>query len=522
MVETERPQYYENTLTPLPINPATLIETLRELREAVYNGAELVHTNEPIPDKWSAGGMFKHFPGVALAFLRLDYQSSVLANQKATSSEFRQYALQRIPSGLPDMPLLPSRLSPAGSLSPMTAVTLHILSAVAESNWGSEAKPSLTPENITCLHDAVNLALNNEAIVPHGEHRMGGDEMLYGRAGLLWLLLNVRAHRFNDKTEAALASVLDMVPQLVRVIVEAGREGSKDYVQKHGKKEAHPLMYAWMEGHYGFGAAHGITGILPILLSCNDEEISEYMPEIGETITALCKLCTESNGHLPMTLPPRGPKKPSELVQFCHGSPGILLLLGTALQNDRLTRAYWHPTWDQTLYQATCRTWEEGILSKGGSLCHGISGNAWPWLLLHDAFEYHSRSINDARRGYFQRTQDSSQPDDNLSQKLTSDFFLSRALAFMLHAFETRPYNTAPGTSGRDYRTPDDPYSLFEGLAGNVCAWAESCAVIQARLRKTMLSEEGVSVEDDSMFQQAMRCRLGFPLIGGNGVRGVL
>jgi hypothetical protein len=136
----------------------------------------------------------------------------------------------------------------------MTAVTLHILSAVAESNWGSEAKPSLTPENITCLHDAVNLALNNEAIVPHGEHRMGGDEMLYGRAGLLWLLLNVRAHRFNDKTEAALASVLDMVPQLVRVIVEAGREGSKDYVQKHGKKEAHPLMYAWMEGHYGFGA----------------------------------------------------------------------------------------------------------------------------------------------------------------------------------------------------------------------------------------------------------------------------
>jgi hypothetical protein len=265
-----------------------------------------------------------------------------------------------------------------------------------------------------------------------------------------------------------------------------------------------------------------VAGILPILLSCGAEEISEYMPEIGETITALCKLCTENNGHLPMTLPPRGPKKPSELVQFCHGSPGILLLLGAALQNDQLTRAYWHPTWDQALYQATCRTWEEGILSKGGSLCHGISGNAWPWLLLHDAFEYHSKSINDARREYFQRTQESSQPDDNLGQKLTPDFFLSRALAFMLHAFETRPYNTAPGTSDRDYRTPDDPYSLFEGLAGNICAWAESCAVIQARLRKTMLSEEGVSVEDDSMFQQAMRCRLGFPLIGGNGVCGVL
>lgn len=186
--------------------------------------------------------------------MRLDYQSSVLANQKAASSEFREYALQRIPSGLPDMPLLSSRLSPAGSLSPVTAVALHILSAVAESKWGSDAQPSLSPELITCLQDAVNLALKNEAIVPHGEHRMGGDEMLYGRVGLLWLLLNVRAHRFSDETEAALAPVLDMVPQLIRVIIEAGREGSRNYLQKHGEKDAHPLMYAWMEGHYAFGA----------------------------------------------------------------------------------------------------------------------------------------------------------------------------------------------------------------------------------------------------------------------------
>lgn len=136
----------------------------------------------------------------------------------------------------------------------MTAVTLHILSAVAENNWGSDVRPSLSPELITYLQDAVNFALKNEAIVPHGEHRMGGDEMLYGRAGLLWLLLNVRVHRFSDDTETALSPLLDMVPRLIRVIIEAGREGSKDYEQKHGEKDTHPLMYAWMEGHYAFGA----------------------------------------------------------------------------------------------------------------------------------------------------------------------------------------------------------------------------------------------------------------------------
>ncbi|KAJ5157368.1 uncharacterized protein N7482_008468 [Penicillium canariense] len=522
MAEPERPQYYENTLTPLPINPATLIDSLRELRAAVYNGAEIIHANEPIPDKWSVGGMFKHFPGVALAFLRLDYQSSVLAREKAASLNFRQYALQRIPSGLPDIPLRPSRLSPGGSFSPLAAVTLHILSAVAETNWELDARPSLPQEDIICLHDAVNLALKNGPIVLHDDRKMGGDEMLYGRAGLLWALLNVRAHRFSEESEKALAPVFAMVPQLICSIIDAGRECSKCYIQEHGDKDAHPLMYAWMEGYYCFGTAHGITGILPILLSCRSEELAGYMPEIGETITALCKFSVANNGHLPMTLPPFPSKRPSELVQFCHGSPGILILLGTALQNEQLTRDYWHPTWDQAIYQATCRTWEEGILSKGGSLCHGISGNAWPWLMLHNAFEYHSTHIDEARREYFQRTLESIQPDGNLSRQLTPDFFLSRALAFMLHSFETRPYNSSPATSDKDYRTPDDPYSLFEGLAGNVCAWAETCAVIQARLRKVDLSEEGASVDGHGMFQRAMRCQLGFPLVGGNGAGGLL
>jgi hypothetical protein len=152
------------------------------------------------------------------------------------------------------MPLLPSRLSPAGSFSPITAVSLHILSAVAETNWGADSKPSLSPEIITCLQDAVNQALKNGFIVPHGEHRMGGDEMIFGRAGLLWLLLNVRVHHFSEKTQTALAPVLNMIPKLIRVIIEAGREGSKDFMQKHGEKDAHPLMYVWMEGHYAFGA----------------------------------------------------------------------------------------------------------------------------------------------------------------------------------------------------------------------------------------------------------------------------
>lgn len=223
-----------------------------------------------------------------------------------------------------------------------------------------------------------------------------------------------------------------------------------------------------------------------------------------------------------MTLPPMSYGQTSEFVQFCHGSPGTLILLSAALKNSQLTQDHWCPDWDQTIYLATQRIWEEGILSKGGSLCHGISGNGWPLLMLYDAFEYHSKDINSARRSYTQRTGVSTLPGTDISEKLTPDFFLSRALAFMLHSRETRPYNTAPATTDKKYRMPDDPYSLFEGLAGNICAWAETCAALQAKIRKMELNEQGVPYEDDSVFKAAMESQLGFPLIGGNGAVGLL
>lgn len=228
-----------------------------------------------------------------------------------------------------------------------------------------------------------------------------------------------------------------------------------------------------------------------------------------------------------MALPHFSYGQRSEFVQLCHGSPGMLILLSAVLKNGPLTRDFWCPEWDQTIDLATSRIWEEGLLSKGGSLCHGIAGNAWPWLQLHDVFEYHSRDVEQARTAYQQRSNGSSLSTEDLGQKLKPDFFLSRALAFLLHARETRPYNCAPATSERDYRLPDDPWSMFEGLAGNVCAWADTCAVLQARLRKEEFCAEkdcdsSLGLKQDDIFQKAARRILGFPLIGGNGAIGLL
>lgn len=258
-----------------------------------------------------------------------------------------------------------------------------------------------------------------------------------------------------------------------------------------------------------------------MLLACKPEELKgngrDYFPWIADTITGLCEICIADNGHLPTTIPPRTARR-SPLVQICHGSPGILVLLACARNNGYLFTNYWQPEWDQATYLATERVWEEGLLSKGGSLCHGIAGNAWPLLLLHDRFEYDSEQIETAKRIFKER----SQAPITDSWKLTGDYFLSRALAFLLHARETRPYNTSTNAYANQYRMPDSPYCLFEGLAGTVCAWAEACATIEARLRKMEFgTEDPISLKQDSLFQELVHRQLGFPALGGHGAAGV-
>lgn len=270
------------------------------------------------------------------------------------------------------------------------------------------------------------------------------------------------------------------------------------------------------------------AGILTVLLACRNDELDDgvsrnYLPWIADTITGISRLCIANKGHLPTSIPQLASSRPSPLVQICHGSPAILVLLACAKRDDHLSFYFWRPEWDEAIRLATERVWEQGLLSKGGCLCHGIAGNAWPLLLLHDCFEYNKEQSQRAKRNYRERshTTDVARAADSL----TGDYFLSRALAFLLHARETPPYSRPPKLSLKDYRMPDSSYSLFEGLAGTVCAWTEACAVIQTRLRKMELKEERAgshtSPENDEVFEKLSLLQLGFPGLGGYGPNGL-
>lgn len=195
-----------------------------------------------------------------------------------------------------------------------------------------------------------------------------------------------------------------------------------------------------------------LGGILTVLLQCPSNIVQPYMPQILSTVNSLMGLTSQHQGHLPSSVPAKHRSNP--YVQICHGSPGILLLLATLKATypadfEDVRRA--HPGLRTRAVRAV---WDQGLVQKGLGICHGVTGNAWPMLLL--SLERTSSSVR------------SSASNDQLS----------RALAFLLHATELPPLSTS---SRLGYRTPDRPFSLFEGFAGAVCAWADACAVIQNR-----------------------------------------
>lgn len=518
-----RPQYLPNTLKPIAITKDNLQHCLQELQSAIKQGVSILQKNVGA-DEASSGSIYSGNAGIALALLRLERQKQAISGTKdgLAGIDFAGLALQLMPVAESKVQFVPGRMSPVGSA--LGPPFLRILAACEDHNLGLGKGLKISNEDASVINEAVQGSLKHGPVITARSHPMGADEVLYGRAGLLWALLTLQRYASQGKAkemvDSALRTAFASIPKLVKTIVEAGVQGSKDYAKKHGSKDAFLLMWPWIEDRYGLGAVHGTAGILNILLSCDPSTLQagkqdSYLDLIAQSITGLCRVCIAHDGHLPTSLPPKERSGRSPLVQLCHGAPGLLLLLSTAMKNDTFVSTYWQPEWDKAIQLGTEKVWQEGVLSKGGSLCHGFTGNAWPFLGLHDAYEYHSAAIEAAKSRGVQTTSAGGVIP-------TADFFLSRALPFMLLTRESPPYSVcAKVKTTYDFRMPDRPFSMFEGLAGELCAWAETCAVIRARLRKMELEEAGKQsmreASRDEIFDQFLSQQLELPAFAVNG-----
>ena len=257
-----------------------------------------------------------------------------------------------------------------------------------------------------------------------------GDDVLTGRAGYLYSLLYVKSNCLDLENEVG-DELTSTIRNVMEAILASGIKGSTRF------RSASPLMYEW-KGRQYFGAATGLVGILYTLLEAKDwikpDELTDL---VKPSIDYLVKRRFPT-GNLPAF---KGSEEDQQ-VQWCHGAPGAihLFLKAYALTTfrsglvnnftDNFVFFYRKEVFGVLAYLEAAKifakiTWRRGLLKKGYSLCHGTAGNAYAFLGLYQATK--------------------------------NPVFLWKARCFGEFIF-------SHGRHG--CRTPDRPFSLYEGHAG--------------------------------------------------------
>eukprot|EP00210_Caulerpa_lentillifera_P002721 g2601.t1 len=296
----------------------------------------------------------------------------------------------------------------------VSAIVLN--EACKASDLTVEIPSRLNDESHRALRKFINLSVlvNSFTIDQNGTPE---DEVLYGRAGYLLGVLLLRHYHLLEDFETL---------EIVRATLLSG--------QYQAGLTRHPsgggLLYHWPPGDNPrpyLGAAHGLMGILYALMHFLTEiNALDAIPLIQSGLHFVLSLECDQNGlYGPYGFYPTtssGIANQPPLVHWCHGSTGAVFLFAKAYEIFQ----------EEVFLNAAVRAgevvWERGLLKKGPSLCHGVSGNGYALLKLY---------------------------------KVThDDKYLMRAACFAEFMMSTE---------FRAARVPDNPWSLFEGWAGALC-----------------------------------------------------
>ncbi|KAJ3914365.1 lanthionine synthetase C-like protein [Lentinula edodes] len=355
---------------------------------------------------------------------------------------------------------------PEVSMGIATEVLLDIL----EQDTGSSPYKQ---EDITSCTEALRRALNVQGQEPADDDNDDGCEVLYGQAGLLYALLRLRSSIARANSEAPMRSTLgsltsdSSIANVVRFIIIRGRFGASHYASNVSSRSAAPaLMWSWHHKRY-LGAAHGVAGILHVLLMCPVDMIEPYISDILKTIEWLTTY-QDDDGNWPTSLKQRY-TQPNDLVQYvliphiyykcsstvflrcrwCHGASGMLILFATLIR-----RAVAHPevfllsisflsSLATAIQRGASLVYQKGLLCKGVGLCHGVAGSVYALLAASDAM------------GLWKHYEHSK-----------VHFLRAIHLAHLATSYSQL-------TLAGEMTSPDKPWSLYGGVAGMCCAWAE-------------------------------------------------
>jgi hypothetical protein len=194
---------------------------------------------------------------------------------------------------------------------------------------------------------------------------------------------------------------------------------------------------------YDLGLVHGVPGNLYLLMHFSDLLTASARYDIRHTLDCVAECVDAELGMLELLPSPCsealhrriGSPEYTERVHWCSGSPAAVFLFARAYE------VFGDVAYLDTARRAARHVWRYGLLRKGNGICHGIAGNGYAFLSL------------------YRRTAD---PRD-----------LHRALHFARQSWSERVV--------REQRTPDRPWTLYEGLMGTLCFYRDCLDSSRAR-----------------------------------------
>uniref|UniRef100_A0A3Q3XC25 Glutathione S-transferase LANCL1 n=1 Tax=Mola mola TaxID=94237 RepID=A0A3Q3XC25_MOLML len=245
------------------------------------------------------------------------------------------------------------------------------------------------------------------------------NELLYGRMGYLYSLVFINRQLGQDRIPL----------QYIQQISEAALASGEHLSRRLRVQNQSPLMYEWYQEQY-VGAAHGLAGIYYYLMQPGFVAMEEHVHRLVKpSVDHVCRLKFPSGNYPPCIGDDR-----DLLVHWCHGSPGLIHMLLQAY------RTFGARQYLDDARQCGEVVWRFGLLKKGYGLCHGAAGNAYAFL------------------GLYRHTQEPKH--------------LYRACMFADWCMNYGKHGC---------RTPDTPFSLFEGMAGTIYYLADLLQPMRAR-----------------------------------------
>jgi hypothetical protein len=184
-------------------------------------------------------------------------------------------------------------------------------------------------------------------------------EALWGSPGTAIAALLVRERDADDRYDEILRAVQD---EMWATWESATRDGGLLWEQDLYGQRRHLV-----------GAAHGAIGNLAPLVRARDLLSPERQETLRERIPAMLERYVLRDGAA-ANWPSRGYPREGNRMQWCHGSPGVIMGLASYPVHDERV--------ERLLIAGGEGIWQAGPLRKGPTLCHGTAGNGFALLRL--------------------------------------------------------------------------------------------------------------------------------------------